>query len=145
MRQLKITKQITERDTDSLNYYLNEVNSKPLLTIEEEETLPLLIKQGDDKALTRFVEGNLRFVISVAKQYKYSGTSLCDLINVGNEGLIVAAKRFDTTKGFKFISYGVWWIRQSILKYLSDNGNSIRLPANKIYVLNRVKSVISSL
>jgi RNA polymerase primary sigma factor len=145
MRQLKIAKQITSRETISLSKYLQEVSTISLLTQEEEDTLPGLIKQGDERALKRFVEGNLRFVISVAKQYQGSGERLDDLINAGNEGLIIAAKRFDTSRGFKFISYGVWWIRQSIMQYLTEHNKAIRLPANKIATVNKIKNVTSQL
>ena len=145
MRQLKITKTITHRDSLSLNKYLGEVGSIPLLSQEEEQTLPLKIQEGDEVALKRFVEGNLRFVISVAKQYQGSGVHLDDLVNAGNEGLIIAAKRFDISRGFKFISYGVWWIRQSIMQYLTENSKSIRLPANKVGFLNKIKGATSML
>lgn len=146
MRQLKITQQITSRETISLAKYLQEISSIPLLTPEEEIALPVLIQQGDQKALKRFVEGNLRFVISVAKQYQgSSGERLDDLINAGNEGLIKAAKRFDTSRGFKFISYAVWWIRQSIMEHLTENGKSIRLPSNKVGVINKIKNISSAL
>lgn len=145
MRQLKITQQITTRETISLNKYLAEVGSIELLTPEEEITLPLKIKEGDIDALKKFVEANLRFVISVAKQYQGTGERLDDLISAGNEGLIVAAKKFDTSRGFKFISYAVWWIRQSIMQYLTENNKSIRLPANKIAIVNKIKRATSSL
>ena len=145
MRQLKITQQITSRESISLNKYLQDVSSIPLLTQEEEIVLAAKIKEGDEAALKRFVEGNLRFVISVAKQYQSSGERLDDLINAGNEGLIVAAKRFDTSRGFKFISYAVWWIRQSIMQYLTENAKGIRLPANKISIINKIKVVTSAL
>ena len=140
MRQLKITQQITTRESIALNKYLQDISSIPLLTKEEEETLPAKIKEGDEKALRRFVEGNLRFVISVAKQYQGSGERLDDLINSGNEGLIIAAQRFDVSRGFKFISYGVWWIRQAIMQYLTENSKGIRLPANKLAIINKIKS-----
>lgn len=145
MRQLKISKQITSRESISVNKYLQDISSISLLSIEEELSLPDKIKQGDQKALQRFVEGNLRFVVSVAKQYQSSGEGLDDLINAGNEGLIVAARRFDTTRGFKFISYAVWWIRQSITQYISENSKIIRLPLNKLSIINKVKTVTASL
>lgn len=145
MRQLKITKSITHRDSFSLNKYLSDISTIPLLTQDEEQSLPSKIQEGDQIALKRFVEGNLRFVISVAKQYQGSGERLEDLINAGNEGLIVAVKRFDTSRGFKFISYGVWWIRQSIMQYITENAKSIRLPANKVAILNKIKSANSML
>lgn len=145
MRQLKITQQITSRDSRSIDKYLSEISSIPLLTAEEEVELPKLIQQGDQAALERFVKGNLRFVISVAKQYQSSGSSLSDLINAGNEGLINAAKRFDPSRGFKFISYGVWWVRQSIMLYLNENGKAIRLPSNKLGLINTIKNISSKL
>lgn len=145
MRQLKITQTITTRESISLNKYLADIGSIPLLTKEEEENLPLKIKEGDEAAFTRFVGGNLRFVVSVAKQYQGSGERLDDLINAGNLGLMVAAKRFDTSRGFKFISYGVWWIRQAIMQHLTENSKSIRLPANKITLVNKIKRVTSIL
>lgn len=145
MRQLKISKQITARESIAVNKYLQEISSIPLLSQEEELTLPAKIQQGDQKALNRFVEGNLRFVVSVAKQYQSSGERLDDLINAGNEGLIKAAGRFDTTRGFKFISFAVWWIRQSITQYISENSKSIRLPLNKLSIINKVRTVTSSL
>lgn len=145
MRQLKITAQITNRESLALAKYLQDVSAIPLLTPEEETNLPNQIQSGSQQALTRFVEGNLRFVISVAKQYQGSGESLSDLINAGNEGLIVAAKRYDPSRGFKFISYAVWWIRQSIMQYLTENNKGIRLPANKIALTNKIKNVSSAL
>lgn len=144
MRQLKITQQITNRESISMTKYLQDVSAIPLLTDEEEQTLPLKIQQGDQAALHRFVSGNLRFVISVAKQYQNSDR-LDDLINIGNEGLIKAAKRFDTTKGFKFISYAVWWIRQSIMEHISGNNKGIRLPANKTSLLNKIRNTSARL
>lgn len=145
MRQLKITQQITTRETIALQKYLQEVSAIPLLSKEEEMELPKKIKEGDHQALQRFVNGNLRFVISVAKQYQGSGERLDDLINAGNEGLIVAAQRFDTTRGFKFISYGVWWIRQSIMQHLTENAKGIRLPANKLAFVNKIRNATSFL
>jgi RNA polymerase primary sigma factor len=145
MRQLKIAQQITSRETISVSKYLQEVSTIPLLTMDEELALPSKIKEGDARALKRFVEGNLRFVVSVAKQYQGSGEKLDDLISAGNEGLIEAAKRFDTTRGFKFISYAVWWIRQSIQKHIAENSKQIRLPLNKISLVNKIKTVTSQL
>ncbi len=145
MRQIKITQQITLRESLSLNKYLQEISSIPLLTLDEEIDLANRIKQGDEAALKRFIEGNLRFVISVSKQYQGSGEKLEDLINAGNEGLMIAAKRFDSSRGFKFISYAVWWIRQSIMLHLTENSKSIRLPANKITLINKIKNVSSKL
>jgi RNA polymerase primary sigma factor len=145
MRQLKIAQQITSRETISVSKYLQEVSTIPLLTMDEELALPAKIKEGDARALKRFVEGNLRFVVSVAKQYQGSGEKLDDLISAGNEGLIEAAKRFDTTRGFKFISYAVWWIRQSIQKHIAENSKQIRLPLNKISLVNKIRTVTSQL
>lgn len=146
MRQLKISQQITMRESISLVKYLNEISLIPLLTKEEEQELPALIQAGDEKAFNRFVNGNLRFVISVAKQYQGSGGDrLDDLINAGNEGLMIAARKFDTTKGFKFISYAVWWIRQSIMQHLTENVKIIRLPSNKVAIVNKIKNITSSL
>lgn len=145
MRQLKITQQITTRESIALQKYLAEVSSIPLLTLQEEFELSGKIKEGDEKALKRFIEGNLRFVISVAKQYQGSGEKLDDLINAGNEGLMVAAKRFDNSRGFKFISYAVWWIRQSIMLYLTECSKGMRLPANKIAIVTKIRNVTSSL
>lgn len=145
MRQLKITQQITARETVAMNKYLQEISSIPLLTLEEEIDLSNKMKQGDERARKRFIEGNLRFVISVAKQYQSSGEKLDDLVSAGNIGLLDAAERFDTDRGFKFISYAVWWIRQSILKYLAENGKMIRLPLNKITSLNKIKTAMANL
>lgn len=145
MRQLKITQQITSRETVSLNKYLQDIGSIPLLTAEEERTLPAKIQEGDERATKRFIEGNLRFVISVAKQYQGKGELLDDLVSAGNEGLITAAKRFDSSRGFKFISYAVWWIRQSIMQYLTENNKSIRLPGNKVQLVNKIRTVTSDL
>lgn len=145
MRQLKITPQITSRDSMSLIKYFQEVSSMSLATQDEEVELAYKIQQGDGQALNTLVESNLRFVISVAKQYQFSGESLNDLISAGNEGLIIAAKRFDASRGFKFISYAVWWIRQSIMKHLSENNKGIRLPGNKINLINQIKNVVSKL
>jgi len=145
MRQLKITQQITVRESRSVDKYLNEISAIPLLTSDEEMELPKLIKEGDKVAFDRFVNGNLRFVISVAKQYQSSGAKLEDMINAGNEGLITAVKRFEPSKGFKFISYAVWWIRQAIMLYINENGKTIRLPSNKIGMINKIRTISSHL
>lgn len=151
MRQLKIAKQITQRESISLEKYLNEVSSIALLTPQEEVELAKLIKNNEDpdgKALKKLTQANLRFVISVAKQYQnYNGKKqeLSDLINAGNEGLITAAKRFDDTRGFKFISYAVWWIRQNILLFLAEHGRGIRIPLNKQGILNKINTASSKL
>ncbi|HAN78039.1 MAG TPA: RNA polymerase subunit sigma [Bacteroidales bacterium] len=145
MRQLKITKQVTNREAPSLDRYLHEISKVDLITTDEEEHLALQIKKGDYQALARLVKANLRFVVSVAKQYQNQGLSLPDLINEGNLGLIKAAQRFDETKGFKFISYAVWWIRQSILQALAEQARIVRLPLNKIGNMNKVSKVFSLL
>src|SRR5580765_1328321 len=137
MRQLKITQQITARDNDSLEKYLQEIGKMDLITPEEEVELARRIRTGDQDALEKMTKANLRFVVSVAKQYQHQGLSLSDLINEGNLGLIKAAQRFDETKGFKFISYAVWWIRQSILQALAEQGRLVRLPQNKIGTYNK--------
>lgn len=142
MRQLKITKQVTNRETTSIDKYLHEISRVDLITAEEEVILAQRIKLGDHDALIRLTKANLRFVVSVSKQYQNQGLSLPDLINEGNLGLIKAAHRFDETRGFKFISYAVWWIRQSILQALAEQSRIVRLPLNKIGVLNRVNKVI---
>ena len=139
MRQLKITKQVTNRETKSLNNYLADVSKIDLITAEEEVELAQRIKKGDDRALDKLTSANLRFVISVAKQYQNQGLSLSDLINEGNLGLVKAAKRFDETRGFKFISYAVWWIRQSILQAISEHARTVRIPLNKIGELSKIK------
>lgn len=139
MRQLKITHSITNRDIKSLDKYLQDICSEELLTPEEEVQLAQRIKQGDDEALDKLTKANLRFVVSVAKQYQNQGLSLPDLINEGNVGLIKAAKRFDETRGFKFISYAVWWIRQSILQAIAENSRIVRLPSNQLGALNKLK------
>src|SRR3954452_7962471 len=131
MRQLKITKSITNRESQSLEKYLQEIGKVELITPEEEVRLARLIKQGDQKALDRLTKANLRFVVSVAKQFQNKGLSLPDLINEGNLGLIKAAQRFDETKGFKFISFSVWWIRQSIMCAIAEKSRLVRLPVNK--------------
>jgi RNA polymerase primary sigma factor len=145
MRQLKITKSITNRESQSLEKYLQEIGKVELITPEEEVKLARLIKQGDQKALDRLTKANLRFVVSVAKQYQNQGLSLPDLINEGNLGLIKAAQRFDETRGFKFISYAVWWIRQSILQALAEQSRIVRLPLNKVGLTNRIQKAYSQL
>jgi RNA polymerase primary sigma factor len=142
MRQLKITQQITSRDNDSLEKYLLEIGKIDLLTPEEEVELAKQIAKGDEDALEKLTKANLRFVVSVAKQYQNQGLSLSDLINEGNVGLIKAGRRFDETRGFKFISYAVWWIRQSILQALVENARMVRLPLNKIGSYNRMNKVM---
>lgn len=145
MRQLKITKQVTNRDTASLDKYLHEIGKEELITAEEEVSLAQRIKQGDMTALEKLTKSNLRFVVSVSKQYQNQGLSLPDLINEGNLGLIKAAQRFDETRGFKFISYAVWWIRQSILQALAEQSRIVRLPLNKIGVLNKINKTYNEL
>lgn len=145
MRQLKITKSITNRESQSLEKYLQEIGKVELISPEEEVRLATLIKQGDQKALDRLTKANLRFVVSVAKQYQNQGLSLPDLINEGNLGLIKAAQRFDETRGFKFISYAVWWIRQSILQALAEQARIVRLPLNKVGLSNRISKAYSAL
>lgn len=145
MRQLKISKSITNRESQSLEKYLQEIGKVELITPEEEVQLAVLIKQGDQKALDRLIKANLRFVVSVAKQYQNQGLTLPDLINEGNLGLIKAAQRFDETRGFKFISYGVWWIRQSILQSLAEQSRIVRLPLNKVGLTNRISRAFSQL
>ncbi len=138
MRQLKISQQITKRESKSLEKYLQDVSKEEMITAEEEVELAIKIQSGDEHALNRLVRANLRFVISVAKQYQNTGLTLEDLINEGNLGLIEAAKRYDHTKGFKFISYAVWWIRQSILKAAADNSRTIRLPHNRLGEIQKI-------
>ena len=138
MRQLKITKSITNRESASLDKYLQEIGRKDLITVDEEVELAQKIKQGDQAALDKLVSANLRFVISVAKQYQNQGLSLPDLIDEGNLGLIKAAQKFDETRGFKFISYAVWWIRQSILQALAEQSRIVRLPLNQVGSLNKI-------
>lgn len=145
MRQLKIIKQVTNRETPSLDKYLHEIGRVDLITAEEEVELARKIKSGDNKALERLVNSNLRFVVSVAKQYQNQGLSLPDLINEGNLGLIKAAQRFDETRGFKFISYAVWWIRQSILQALAEQARIVRLPLNKIGSINKINKTLADL
>ena len=145
MRQLKITKSITNRESQSLEKYLQEIGKVELIAPEEEVKLAIRIKQGDQKALDKLTRANLRFVVSVAKQYQNQGLSLPDLINEGNVGLIKAAQRFDETRGFKFISYAVWWIRQSILQALAEQSRIVRLPLNKVGLTNRISKAYSQL
>ncbi|MCK5856994.1 MAG: sigma-70 family RNA polymerase sigma factor [Bacteroidales bacterium] len=145
MRQLKISKQVTNRETASLDKYLAEIGRVDLITAEDEVKLAQLIKQGDQIALKRLVNANLRFVVSVSKQYQNQGLTLPDLINEGNLGLIKAAQRFDETRGFKFISYAVWWIRQSILQALAEQSRIVRLPLNKIGSINKINKTFAAL
>jgi RNA polymerase primary sigma factor len=145
MRQLKITKQVTNRETVSLDKYLQEIGKVPLLTAEEEVYHARRIKEGSQKALEALTKANLRFVVSVAKQYQGQGLTLGDLINEGNLGLIKAAYRFDETRGFKFISYAVWWIRQSILQALAEQARIVRLPLNKIGTINKINKTFAQL
>ncbi|MGB2758528.1 MULTISPECIES: sigma-70 family RNA polymerase sigma factor [Maribacter] len=145
MRQLKITKQITNRDTKSLEKYFQEISKIDLITADEEVELTRRIREGDQIALNTLVNANLRFVVSTAKQYQGSGIRLSDLINEGNIGLVKAAKRFDETRGFKFISYAVWWIRQSILSAISEQSRMVRIPLNKIGEISKIKKVYSTL
>ncbi len=145
MRQLKITKQLTNRDSKSIDKYLSDVSKEGMITPEEEVSLAVKIKQGDDEALNKLVNANLRFVISVAKQYQGHGLTLEDLIAEGNIGLITAAKRFDETKGFKFISYAVWWIRQSIMQAIAENSRVVRLPLNKVSAIQKITQAYSKL
>lgn len=145
MRQLKITKSITNRESQSLEKYLQEIGKVDLLTPEEEVDLAKRIKEGDQEALEKLTKANLRFVVSVSKQYQNQGLSLSDLINEGNLGLIKAAQRFDETRGFKFISYAVWWIRQSILQALAEQSRIVRLPLNKVGSLNKINRAFSEL
>ncbi|MFN5885884.1 MAG: RNA polymerase sigma factor RpoD/SigA, partial [Bacteroidota bacterium] len=145
MRQLKISKQFTNRESKSLDKYLNEISKVPMIDAQEEVELARRIREGDQVALERLVNANLRFVVSVSKQYQNQGLTLGDLINEGNLGLIKAAKRFDETRGFKFISYAVWWIRQSILQALADQSRIVRLPLNKVGSIGRIGSVAAKL
>ncbi|MCU0318177.1 MAG: RNA polymerase sigma factor RpoD/SigA [Amoebophilaceae bacterium] len=145
MRQLKISKQITNRDSQSLDRYLQEIGKVDLLTADEEVVLAKLIRAGDKVALEKLTKANLRFVVSVAKQYQNQGLSLSDLINEGNLGLIKSAQRFDETRGFKFISYAVWWIRQSILQALAEQSRIVRLPLNRVGSLNKISRTFSQL
>jgi RNA polymerase primary sigma factor len=145
MRQLKITKQVTNRETASLDKYLSEIGRVELISADEEVELAKRIKQGDQAALEKLTKANLRFVVSVSKQYQNQGLTLPDLINEGNLGLIKAAQRFDETRGFKFISYAVWWIRQSILQALAEQSRIVRLPLNKIGTINKINKTFSKL
>ncbi len=145
MRQLKISKQITNRESQSLDKYLQEIGKVDLLTPDEEVDLAKRIREGDQQALEKLTKANLRFVVSVAKQYQNQGLSLGDLINEGNLGLIKAAQRFDETRGFKFISYAVWWIRQSILQALAEQSRIVRLPLNRVGSLNKISKTFSEL
>ena len=143
MRQLKITKSITNREGESLDKYLQEIGKEELLTTEEEVELSIRIKKGDKKALDKLTKANLRFVVSVAKQYQNQGLALPDLINEGNLGLIKAAERFDETRGFKFISYAVWWIRQSILQAIAEQSRIVRLPINQMCSVNKITQLLN--
>jgi RNA polymerase primary sigma factor len=145
MRQLKIVKQVTNRETASLDKYLQEISREDMISADEEVELAIKIRQGDKVALERLTKANLRFVVSVAKQYQNQGLTLPDLINEGNIGLIKAAERFDETRGFKFISYAVWWIRQSILQSLAEQARIVRLPLNKIGIINKINRAYSEL
>src|SRR5574344_2632092 len=145
MRQLKIIKSITNRESASLEKYLQEIGKEELLTVDEEVELAQQIRKGDRRALERLTKANLRFVVSVAKQYQNQGITLSDLINEGNIGLIKAARRFDETRGFKFISFAVWWIRQSILQALAEKSRIVRLPLNQVGAINKLKKVSSRL
>jgi RNA polymerase primary sigma factor len=145
MRQLKISKSITNRESQSLEKYLQEIGKVEMISAEEEVQLAARIKQGDQRALERLTKANLRFVVSVSKQYQNQGLSLPDLINEGNLGLIKAAQRFDETRGFKFISYAVWWIRQSILQALAEQSRIVRLPLNKVGLTNRINKAFQQL
>jgi len=145
MKKLKFTKQITKRTELSVEKYLNEINKEPLLTAQEEVELAGRIKNGNEEALQKLIKSNLRFVVSVAKKYEHQGMGLADLINEGNLGLIKAAKRFDETRGFKFISYAVWWIRQSILQALAEKARPVRLPSNKVNIISKIDQAQSKL
>src|SRR5215203_1964778 len=145
MRQLKIVPTITNRESQSLEKYFSEISKVDIITTDEEVVLARRIKAGDQEALNSLTKANLRFVVSVAKQYQFQGLSLSDLINEGNLGLIKAAMRFDETKGFKFISYAVWWIRQSIIQALSEQGRMVRLPSNRVNLGNKVQRAFSQL
>src|SRR5574344_639554 len=145
MRQIKISKSITNRDTASLERYLADIGKEPLISAEEEVELARRIKAGDQEALEKLTTTNLRFVVSIAKKYQNQGISLPDLINEGNVGLIKAAKRFDETRGFKFISYAVWWIRQAILTAIADQSRVVRLPLNQVGTINKIKKEIARL
>ena len=141
MRGLKIFNSITQRDSNSIEKYLQQINKIPVLTPEQEIICAKKIKEGDKASLDKLIVSNLRFVVSVSKQYHVGGVSLSDLIEAGNEGLIIAANKFDHTKGFKFISYAVWWVRQSIIKYIQDNGKLVRVSSNKLAILTKYKKI----
>ena len=143
MRQLKIIKSFTNRESDSLDKYLQDIGHEELLTLDEEVELAQRIREGDSKALEKLTRANLRFVVSVAKQYQNQGLSLPDLINEGNIGLIKAARKFDETRGFKFISYAVWWIRQSILQAIAEQGRPVRLPLNQVSPVNKINKALN--
>src|SRR5471030_586442 len=145
MRQLKISESITNRETASLNQYLSDIAKIPMITPQEEVILTQKIREGDQAALERLTTANLRFVVSVAKQYQSSGLTLGDLINEGNLGLVKAAQKFDETRGFKFISYAVWWIRQSIIQELAEHSRLVRLPLNKVGSLTKINKAFSDL
>ena len=145
MRQLKITKSITNRDSQSLDKYLTEISREDMINAEQEVELAKRIKKGDQRALEKLVRANLRFVVSVSKQYQNQGLTLPDLINEGNLGLIKAAQRFDETRGFKFISYAVWWIRQSILQAIAEQSRIVRLPLNQVGSLNKINKAYAQL
>ncbi|MFN6944673.1 MAG: RNA polymerase sigma factor RpoD/SigA [Cytophagaceae bacterium] len=145
MRQLKISKQITNRENQSLDKYLQEISKLPMITADEEVILAKRIREGDQQALEKLTKANLRFVVSVAKQYQNNGLTLGDLINEGNLGLIKAAQRFDETRGFKFISYAVWWIRQSVIQALAEQSRIVRLPLNRVGTISKVSRVFSDL
>ena len=144
MKQIKITSKITSRDSQSIEKYLSEISKLPLLTEEQEVILAKKVREGDEQAMEQLIKANLRFVVSVAKQYQNQGISLNDLINEGNIGLIKAATKFDETKGFKFISYAVWWIRQSILQALIEQPRIVRLPMNKATIYNKIVNATQS-
>ena len=143
MRQLKITKSITNRESEALDKYLQEIGKEDMISVEEEVELAQRIRKGDRKALERLTRANLRFVVSVAKQYQNQGLSLPDLINEGNVGLIKAAEKFDETRGFKFISYAVWWIRQSILQAIAEQSRIVRLPLNQVGSVNKINKILN--
>ena len=143
MRQLKITKSITNRESQSLDKYLQEISKEDLISVEEEVELAQRIRKGDRRALERLTRANLRFVVSVAKQYQNQGLTLPDLINEGNMGLIKAAEKFDETRGFKFISYAVWWIRQSILQAIAEQSRIVRLPLNQVGSVNKINRMLN--
>ena len=145
MRQLKIAKQLTDRSTKAVHSYLSDIAKYELITPEEEAELAQLIREGDRAALDKMVKANLRFVVSVAKQYQHMGLTLADLINEGNIGLVKAAQRFDETRGFKFISYAVWWIRQSILQAVAEHSRIVRLPLNQVNTITKINQAVAKL